>query len=192
MGLTPEKTTLTGQIPVFVNPKVLPGGFNVTATGFNEVMLPQGSLLKVDEEARTATLVKTAVLAKTGSGTGQYVKKGHHLAVGDRIMLDGGSAAYTIKSITTTHADHDYMTIGSAIDDGGTGDVLYEAVASGSAPASIKVKTVANALSHLATLIKSGEFVSAVVGGMAYKKRIQAHSDQHLADVKHIVFTESY
>jgi len=67
MALKPKSETVGAVYDVFVKVfELLTGGFSISPDGFNkDVKLPKGSLLKVDEDTRTATPIKTAVLTAT-------------------------------------------------------------------------------------------------------------------------------
>ena len=192
MGLSPVKATVATGIPKFATIlEVLTGGFTIQTTGFTTgVTLPAGSLLNVDESARTATLVKTAKLSKAygGSATGLYLEKGHHFIAGEYIGVTVGAKAYVISTITAGTTE-DYLVIATAIDAGATGAVVLDSSATGSSAAAIK--TAPNALSQFDVDIASGESVSAVIRGTAYKNRVQSHVAGHLTTINHIHFSDS-
>jgi len=192
MSLSPVKTTLGSGIPTFASVlETLTGGFSFATTGFTTgADVPAGSFLYVDEAARTATLAKTAVLKATGGGTGHKVAKGHHFIVGDYLALTVGAKAYAITGITTTNASHDRLIVGTAIDNGATGAVLWASSATGATSAAIK--NLPNALSLFGTTLGSGEMVTAVIRGTAYRNRLQKHVTGHLAGLKHIHVSTSY
>lgn len=177
MSLSPVKTTVSAGIPVFSNvQEVFAGGFSLVTTGFaSDVELPAGSLLKVDEAARTATPVKTAVCGATGTATTVYALDGHHFAVGDYIGY--GATAANITAITDGTGDYDGMdiidvgTAGGNLSVSSAGDVFWDAATAGATG----VKTAPNTLSQFAVTIEDGATVSAVRRGTAYKNRIQDH-----------------
>jgi hypothetical protein len=184
MALQPVKTTGRTGVPVFA--KILEfftGGFSLTVTGFNsDVNLPSGSLLKVDEEARTALPIKTAVAGTAGASGVAYVNTGHHFQVGDVIGVNVGGTAAIITAVadgTSTFVGWSKISA-SGIPAAASGDILFEATgASGTAA----IKTIANSLLIYDTLIETGATVTALRRGTAYKKRLQSHQTGHLADL---------
>jgi len=197
MALQPVLTETSGRIPVFSKIlEVLTGGFSfASVSGFNtNVILPAGSLIKVDEAARTATLIKTGVIYSGTSTTSLKVTPGHHFAAGDVVALGTGTgkSAHSISTITEG-TDYDTFTIATAIEGSTGGAVLFEASAIATASQEVAVKTVANALTYLPVTIEAGGFVSALVRGTAYKNRIQANNSAHLADLPEgLYLSESY
>ena len=196
MSLSPIKTTVGGTAPVFAKVfELFTGGFSITTTGFNTgVTLPAGSLLKVSESARTATLVKTAKLTTNTEAANDvaktfYVSEGHHFAVGDHIGWDG-QPHQEITAIESNSTGIKVTATGATAAAVATGVVIFE---SGTGVGTATVKTVANALSAYDTTIESGGFVAALRRGTAYKNRVQPHVAGHLADINaSIQFSESY
>ena len=168
------------------------GGFSLTSStlsGFPEMKLPKGSLVKVDEDARTATPIKTAKVAKGGGGTDDIlVEKPHFFQVGDTIALTVDAKAYNIDGITAT-GDYDEISVGTAIDTATAGDVLFESSDNGETAAAIN--TIANAVTRYDSYLKAGSGVTAALRATVYKNRIQPHQEGHLADVEFIHFSES-
>lgn len=191
MLLQPTKTTLTGIAPVFKDIRgVFSGGFSLVTTGFNlNVELPAGSMLKVDEEARTATPIKTGKLLETNSATGLVLSPGTHFQAGDYVAKTVGGKAYEVSSVTK-NTDNDYLVIASAIDSGATGSAVFESSATGATAAAIK--TLPNAISQFSVNMLSGGEISAVYNADVYDKTMQPHVDGHLANMDHIFFTKSY
>jgi hypothetical protein len=192
MALQPTTQSFAGKIEVFAKvTELYKGGFRLVVGNYNTgVILPEGSLLKVDEAARTATMLKSAVLMATGGGTQQVVKSGHHFKVGEFITLAGAGTAYSIKRVEPT-GSNSLIAIGTAIPNGGTGAVLVEATGSGTG-ASAAVKTVANSLSRYPVEIGTTEGVAAVRKGTAYKRRVQAHGADQIAGITFIEWSNSY
>ena len=193
MALTPKKETVGAVYDVFVKVfELFTGGFSISPDGFNkDVKLPKGSLLKVDEDDRTATPIKTAVLTATAAAeaSGLFVESGHHFQVGDHIALDNGGSAHQI-----TVADDEYIAIedkaGDNLGTGVPGDVLFHA--GGTADAgSAEIDTKPNGILRYDTTIATGEFATVAIRGTVYKNRIQDHIDDHLDDLSHIHFSES-
>ena len=193
MSLNLTKESTGDGIPVFQKFfELFTGGFSLTITGFNTgEILPKGSLLKVDEAARTAVPIKTAKVVAGGGGTDDIiVESGHHFQVGDVIALTVGAKAYTIDGITAT-ADGDIISVATAIDTATAGDVLFESSANGATHAAYE--TVANTLSFHDVMIESGATVTAIRRGTAFKNRIQAHTAGLIADIPATVqLSQSY
>jgi hypothetical protein len=194
MSLNLVKETVSAGIPVFKKVfELFDGGFSLTVTGFNSgVELPAGSLLQVDEEARTAVPVKTAVVGATGTATTIYVETGHHFIVGEHLGV--GATAATILAITASATlGLDIIDIGSATGIGVTsdGDVVWDS--SGTGENASAIKTAPNALSRYAVTIESGATVTAVRRGTAFKKRIQGHTTALVATLPETIqLSDSY
>ncbi len=194
MGLTPVRETVAAVRDVFLKVfELFTGGFSIAPDGFNKgVVLPKGSLVKVDESTRLAVPIKTAVLTATANAgaSGIAVESGHHFKVGDHVGLDNGGSAHKILAVTDT-----YITIANTTGDnlgtGVAGDVLYHAAATADAGAAVAFKVKPNGILRYDTTIATGEFATVAVRASVYKRRMQAHIDGHLADLKHIHFSES-
>jgi hypothetical protein len=199
MGLTPVKDTTGAGIPVFSKIfELFTGGFSLVSTGFTDgATLPKGSLLKVDEAARTATPIKTAItVADSVSSQVHFVAEGHHFAVGDVIGVTIGNKARAILAIrrktgsTATGGAGDRITVatsdtagkGSGIPTSATGVVFFEALAISATGA---LKLTPNTLLRDDVLIGTTlqESVSAVRRATAYKNRLQVHKTEHLAEL---------
>lgn len=176
-----EKTAYNAGIPVFQHDKslqLLTGGFNLVVTGFaTGDVIGAGTAIMVDEVARTATPVKTAITTKAIS-TGHTeieVAKGHLLKVGESL---NGKAISSID--TTTHTTHDVITLAAA----------YGA----SVANNTKIGTGdGNALLYNPVKVKTGNvhMVSAVVGGMVYARRIGYISAATKANLPNVIFSQT-
>jgi hypothetical protein len=185
MSLNLTRETVDAGIPVFSKIiELFTGGFSLTVTGFNTgVKLPKGSLLVVNEAARTAVPVKTAVSAGTGvlsSATAHLVEGGHHFQVGDIIGHVVGGGAYPISQIIAS-GSNDILVVGTSIAIAPEGRVFFQSSALGTDQAAISASP--NALSFFDVLIESGASVAALRRGTAYKNRIQAHQAGHLTSL---------
>ncbi len=171
MSLNLQRKTVSGSATVFAKIfELFTGGFSLTITGLNSgEVLPEGSFLKVDESARTALPVKTAVTAKDSvDATNHVVVGGHHFQVGDSLGV--GGTAYNIQEITPS-GDNDILRIGTATETVGTGVVLYESSAVGDGNGA--VKNLPNAILRYEVTIEDGATVTALRRGTVYKNRIQ-------------------
>jgi hypothetical protein len=209
MSLTPVQDSVSAAAAVFSKIlEVLSGGFSLVSTGFTDgATLPKGSLLKVDEAARTATPIKTAItVADSVSSQVHFVAAGHHFAVGDVIGVTVGGKARKITAIkaktgtTATGGAGDRITVatsdtagaGSGIATSATGVVFYHAATT---TATGTLKVTPNTLLRDDALIGTTlvEAVTAVRRATAYKNRIQAHNSTHLAGLySTIQISESY
>ena len=193
MALTPVRETIGAVRDVFLKVfELYTGGFSINTAGFNKgVKLPKGSLLKVDESTRLAAPIKTAVSgADSGSATKHYLVDGHHFQSGDK--LGYGGTAHTITSITAGTGAFEGMDVvltQYSLESAATGDIFYESSATGDGAGAIK--DVPNGILRYDTHIATGEFATVAVRGSVYKRRIQAHIAGHLADLKHIHFSDS-
>ena len=187
MALKPKSETVGAVYDVFVKVfELLTGGFSISPDGFNkDVKLPKGSLLKVDEDTRTATPIKTSELATASTEpTNVTVLDGHHFQVGDDISIGNGTAS------EITAVDGNKLTV-AAFGTGAKGTVVYETADSGTSEADRAIKDVPNGILRYDTTIATGEFATVAIRGTVYKNRIQAHIDGHLDDLSHIHFSES-
>lgn len=162
-------------IPVWQDtPENFQGGFKLVTTGLtaNEI-LPAGTPMYVDESARTATPLKTAVAQAnaTNSATDIKVLKGHFLAVGDFLAKTVGSKAYAITAITTTETDYDTVSIGTTLGAAITaGDVLFVSSAEGASAAALNVTP--NGLLYQSVKIESNTACAVAYKGAIYERRV--------------------
>jgi len=175
-----KETGYAPGVPVFRNDptlQALPGGFTLDVSAFPDgAEVPAGTAITVDETARTAVPVRTAVLARACAATdGQIeVEKGHFVAVGDRI---GGKK---VDSIDRTDALRDLLVLSAAI-----GRAM---------PAGAKLGTGdGNALTLHAVRAAKGDAqaVDAIVGGTVYERRIGYVSEQTRKNLPNVIFTQS-
>lgn len=188
--LSPVKTSADAGIPIFAKIlELFAGGFSYVLSGKTGVSMPAGSLITVDEATRIAVPVKSSKLLATNSTTVLLVPVPNPFEVGDVIGVDGTNTGHSISTIVASGAN-EAITVATAIGIGATGDVVYEVTAIGTGDAAMVVKSVANAITYERATI--GDFCTAVLRGTAFRKRIQPCKDEHLADMEHIHFSESY
>ena len=175
-----QRETYNAGVPVFQHDKslqVLTGGFTLDVSGFpNGAIIGSGNAIMVDEDARTAIAVKSAVLSKAviATDTEVEVAKGHALAVGDEI---GGKEITEIdKSLTT----HDVITVAEAY---GVALPIGSKIGSGDG----------NALLYNPVEVKTGNvhFATAVVGGLVYARRIGYISEATKANLPNVIFSQT-
>lgn len=126
----------------------VPGGLKLSRDEFKDSTkyARRGTPVEIDLSARTAKLVKTAVVYEDDGGTTSIkVKKSdngvkHEFKAGDKIGKTIGGAAYSISSIDTSNADHDILTLSTTIGTLTAGDVLIQSNASGSSECAEKYK----------------------------------------------------
>ena len=190
-NLSPVSVTTDDGVPVFQKVlELFAGGFSVILSGKETVRLPKGSLLKVDEAARTAIPIKSAALLATSTTTKFLVTAPNMFQVGDHVMIEGnGTGAHSISTIVASGVGEE-INIATAIGIGATGAVMYQAASQGTAAADILPNVIANAVSMYDSTV--GDFVTCVLRGTAFKKRIQPHLAGHLTDIKFIHFSTSY
>jgi len=174
-----KETGYAPGIPVFRHDaalRTLPGGFVLDTTAFPDgAEIPAGTAITVDEAARTATPVRTAVLAEAykPSDPALRIEKGHHIATGDK--LDGK----TVTSIDTSPDGHDAVKLSGA---------------PAALPAGAKLGTGdGNALTLHAVRVERGSThpVDAVTGGTVYQRRIGHISEQTKKNLPNVTFTDS-
>lgn len=186
MSLQPVKESVSDRIAVFAKIlELFTGGFSLTAGNLAGVVLPEGSLIRVDESARTSTAVKAAVAAEdSASTTVHIVEDPGLLRVGDRVTFGGTATSAAISAIAAS-GDNWAITVNTGFKVGATGDILYESGATAT-PA-----VIANSISRYATVFGGG--VTALRRGTAYKNRLQPHAAGHLADLPSTIqLSDSY
>ncbi len=172
MSLNLKKTVMAAGTVVWKKIlEVFDGGFTLETDGFVDgTVLPEGSLLKINEATRKATPVKTGVTGKTGTAKNLYVVQGHHFQVGEYVIT--GSTGAVIKSISPT-GELDHIVTATGIGTTATGAIVLNSATGGTG---VAFKTVPNAISLFDTKIEAGASVAAVRRGTAYSRRIQAHT----------------
>ncbi len=197
MGLAPVKETVGAVRDVFIKVfELFTGGFKVNKPkGFTSgVVLPKGSLLKVDESARTATPIKTALTAATPAGaTAIYLTLGHPFIATDVIAIEGQGTSSAIGAVQDL-ADKSYVTVAAQIHDiaQATGAVVYQASSAGTTTAARAPKDVPNGLLRYDTTLATGEQAAVALRASVYKNRLpDVYTSAHLADLKLIHFSES-
>lgn len=172
MSLNLKKTVMAAGTVVWKKIlEVFDGGFTLETDGFVDgAVLPEGSLLKINEATRKATPVKTGVTGKTGTAKNLYVVQGHHFQVGEYVIT--GSTGAVIESISPT-GELDHIVTATGIGTTATGAIVLNSATGGTG---VAFKTVPNAISLFDTKIEAGASVAAVRRGTAYSRRIQAHT----------------
>lgn len=129
MAIDFKKTAVKGHTPEIWRGecKMLPGGFKPVQSFPIGTVLHRGTPIFVDFAAMSAAVCKTAKVLAGGTTTAFRVAKGHLFAVGDVVTKNGdGASTPTIKSIDTTNADYDVITLSAAYTGLTTDDVLIE------------------------------------------------------------------
>ena len=189
MSLSPVKTVVKSfRVVISKAFEYFTGGFSVSNTTHDKVILPEGSLVRVDESARTTSLVKTGRLTqKAPSNVKFYVSNTPYqplFEVGDVVNIGQNTASAGGTAITSIVAsgEVDVITIATAIASQGTANrVMFEVTSSGSSAANLAPKTVANAI--VAHDTKIGGSLTALRRGTVYKNRLQPNLAAHLADL---------
>jgi len=195
MGLQPIKDTIANAIPVFAKIfELFTGGFSLVTTDLrSDVILPAGSLFRVNEVTRQAIPVKTAKMYGSAAPgqTVLRVESANWFVVGNRIVNPTSGTGSFITAIEATGGDYDTITIGTAfvstVSPGkklvslATGDVLVHSLIAGSAGT---IATAANSISVKG--LKAGstslsEGLTMLRRGTAYKNRLQPHLAGHIA-----------
>lgn len=175
------------------------GGFALVTTGFlNYDVIPRGTPLVFDEAARTATVVRTAVLfADAANNAVTYqIKKSlgaqQLLKVGDNLAAILGGAAYPITAIDTSNSDRDIVTVGTTLGVALTaGNTLFNSTATGASAAAIGT---INGLLYEETLVELDykQAVSAVIRGTVYARRVPYSSAlAALSGLDDIIYSQS-
>ncbi len=206
MGLQPIKDTIADAIPVFVkNLELFAGGFSLVSTTLREdVVLPKGSLYRVDEATRQATPVKTAQMYGSAAPgqTALRVVTADWFSVGDRIGKENGTAS-AISAIEATGGDYDVITIATAfvsivtpskkLLSLATGDVLLHTVLTGSAGTIVTTANTISAVGVKAGKTSLSEGLTMLRRGTAFKNRLQPHLAGHISNLPATIqLSESY
>lgn len=125
----------------------IPNGITVSAADLTQKVLHEGTPVGKDENG-LYHVVKVAVLSAdaTNTATAYTVKKGHNFKVGDVVMLETGSKAYTITEIATNADDatSDDLTVDTTLGTAAkAGDSLYLAAKAGASGSAFKYAPVA-------------------------------------------------
>jgi len=157
--------------------QTLPGGFVLDVSAWPDgADVPAGTAIMVDETARTATPVKTAVLSKAAAAASLQigVEKGHCVTAGDKLN------ARNVSSVDTSDPAEDIVELAAPF-----GKAM---------PAGTKIGTGdGNALTLHPVRVAKGDAhpVDAVVGGTAYERRIGYVSEQTKKNLPNVIFTQS-
>lgn len=132
MGIEFKKKAIPGKTPVIWRGecKILPGGFKPKQSFPVGTVLRRGIPILVDFEEMSAAVCKVAKVLTGGTTAAPRVAKGHYFAQGDVVMKDGVTdKSPAIKSIDTSNAAYDVLTLQSAITGLAKNDTLIEASA---------------------------------------------------------------
>ncbi len=132
MAIEFKKKAIPGKTPVIWRGecKILPGGFKPKQSFPVGTVLRRGLPIQVDFEDMSAAVCKVAKVLKGGTASAPRVEKGHYFSQGDVVMKDGVTdKSSAIKSIDTSNADYDVITLQSAISGLEENDTLMEASA---------------------------------------------------------------
>lgn len=206
IGLT-GNVSLGGGIPIWQNPEFAransyQGGFSLTNTPTADALIPGGTPMECDEEARTAKICKRFEVYEAASGsptTYKIVKDSgeyNMLEVGIALMkmpsaIDGTGAGYAVATLDVSNADYDTITVATTLGDVIAGDVLGEAAEVGAA---VALEAVANGLSYHDIFVEDdalGYSTSSVYAGRIYNRRIRKIADIEKAELPQIIFSES-
>lgn len=172
------KTVGVDKIPVFrPDLETVTGGFKLILTGLTVgSILAAGSAIVFDELARTAQVLKGAVVtANVGGGvTVIPVAKGHGFTVGQFIGKTPGGQTSNITVIDTSNALFDNITVGTSLGALTQGDALFQA-GSTSATGTYSVTPTADTFGLLknATVVDAnGTWVDVVNKCTVYVRRI--------------------
>mgnify|MGYP001028409498 CR=1 FL=1 len=130
MAIEFKKKAIPGKTPVIWRGecKILPGGFKPKQSFPIGTVLRRGIPIFVDYDDMSAAVCKVAKVLKGGTTVAPRVAKGHYFAQGDVIMKeDVTDKSPAIKSIDTSNADYDVLTLQSAIAGLDENDTLMEA-----------------------------------------------------------------
>lgn len=197
-----------GDIPIWQNPEDLQkvsGGFTFANAPSAIALVPGGTPVELDEDARTAGIAyrfevyeevaDDAVIIKIVKDNTKY---GNLAKVGMNIMampaaVGTAGAAYAITEIDTSNADYDQLTIGTTL--GATlavGSIIAEADSTHATTA--KLLYVADALTYVDAYVSddSKQYTcAAVYFGSIYDRRIRSIAAIEKAEMPQINFSQS-
>lgn len=115
MGIVFGKTNVKGGFPVFWRGEfaVLPGDFKIKGEFPEGFRIPKGTPIKLDFANMECAICKSARVVAGGTTTAPRVVKGSMLQPGDTVKV--GEASSTVKSINTSNADYDVITLAAAV-----------------------------------------------------------------------------
>lgn len=172
MSLNINRETVPGVRPLFIKVlELFTGGFGwaarATTRHTDGVTLPAGTLLRVDEAARTAYPIKRGRLAESAgtAATAFMVEPGHLFEIGESIHIAGtGSSILEIRAGDTS----DYIRVGGGIAStgpNGPGTVVFAGTAGA-------LSGTANAVAAYPSTIRAGASVSVLRRGTVYGNRV--------------------
>lgn len=128
MAIEFKKQAYSGKTPVIWRGecKILPGGFKPKQSFPVGTVLRRGLLIQVDFNDMTAGVLKLAGVQNGSTTTAARVSKGHLFAVGDKVQKFGDTKHTTIKSIDTSNANYDVITLAAEITGLAENDILVE------------------------------------------------------------------
>jgi hypothetical protein len=190
MALYNKKDTTSSGIPVFQKElETAQGGFTLDETVLSAgTVIKAGTVIGFDESTRKAKPFKGGVLQANAANnaTTYRILKGSNVAVGMSLNLTGGTAR-AITAIDTSNANYDELTVGTTIGVAGTaGDVLFL-----NDDGYTKAKGL---LRNDVEVPASGvtEFVSVVIRGTVYDRRIAPVATSVKTLMPNIIFSQSY
>lgn len=128
MAIEFKKQAYSGKTPVIWRGecKILPGGFKPKQSFPVGTVLRRGLLIQVDFNDMTAGVLKLAGVQNGSTTTAARISKGHLFAVGDKVQKFGDTKHTTIKSIDTSNANYDVITLAAEITGLAENDILVE------------------------------------------------------------------
>ena len=109
--------------------KMLPAGFKPKQTFVAGTIFHRGTPLFVDMSDLSCAICKVAVVIAGGTTTKPRISKNSYFQVGDKVMVDGGSAEKTISAIDTSNSGYDELTLNSDLSGATAGAFLTESLA---------------------------------------------------------------
>lgn len=165
-----DKSSFSGKVPCFQVPPVEREvfGYRLADTYPADTIIPQGTPILADDEAKTAVICKYAVIEKKISTTKFIVKNVGFLAVGDKIVKSGTTeeSSPVISTISAIDTNTRQITLSAANSVLNAGDVVVEATSASDATP----KTLPNRIVARAAVIRTNDkTVSATYKAVAIK-----------------------
>lgn len=197
IGMT--RSFASGSIPIWQgltkDIQLSQGGYLLTNPGLPVgFVIPAGTPLVFNESTRAATMVSGGVLQAnaSSSATTYQVLKGHTFVIGQYLSAVTGGTAYAITAIDTSNAAYDVLTVGTTLGVGySAGQNLFASTATGSTASALPA---VNGLLYDDSVVEVNTFVSAVIRGTVYARRIPYAYNTYLAalaGMDDIIFSQS-
>lgn len=196
MSFIPKTEAFVSGVPIWQTVhglETVQGGLALDRTGLTTgSVIPAGNPMTYDESTRLAKPVRFAKMATAAAGGAltYNVEKGHDLQVGNYFAATLGGAAYPITAIDkTTSSLYDIITLGTTIGAVAQGAGVFVSSATGAAAAAYGVPV--KGLLYEDCTVEDDKFLSVVVRGTVYARRIPQIPQATKDALTRIIFSDS-